>query len=187
VSISSLIPGLKGSGSRRAVDEVERLREDNIRLLDRQAAADDYFALLAQDRADVYAAWEFTEQARQDAEMVAACMQSECEGWKAEALALRARLAPFLAAEANSNRIDVPPMVRDTDDPADQATTPIDVRPLWVALGIGPTVAVTNPGHVPAVAAADEPEPARDDGDLPEDHPDYVPNPPYDLPEGDWR
>jgi hypothetical protein len=166
VSISSLIPGLKGSGSRRAVDEVERLREDNIRLLDRQAAADDYFALLAQDRADVYAAWEFTEQARQEAEMVAACMQSECEDWKAEALALRARLAPFLAAEANSNRIDVPPMVRDTSDFADQATAPIDVRELRERFASGPVVSLhhspqaASPSHVPAWAVTAEPEPA---------------------------
>jgi hypothetical protein len=157
VSIANLIPALKGSGSRRAVDEVERLREDNIRLLNRQAAAADYFALLMHDRGDVYAAWEFAEQARQEAEMAAACMQSECEEWKAEALALRARFGPQIAAEANANRVDVPPMVRDTDDPADQATTPIDVRPLWVALGIGPTVAVIDPGHVPAVSAVDEP------------------------------
>jgi predicted flap endonuclease-1-like 5' DNA nuclease len=76
----------------------------------------------------------------------------ERDDWIEEAERLAAELAPHQAAEANANRIDVPPMVRDTDDPADQATTPIDVRPLWVALGIGPTVAVTDPGHVPAVA-----------------------------------
>ncbi|WP_020135118.1 hypothetical protein [Streptomyces sp. 351MFTsu5.1] len=61
---------------------------------------------------------------------------------------LRERLAPYLAAEANANRIDVPAMERDTSHPADQATAPIDVRPLWAALGVGPTKAVTDPGRV---------------------------------------
>lgn len=67
---------------------------------------------------------------------------------------LRKRLAPFLAAEANANRIDVPLMERDTSHPADQATSPIDVRPLWDALGIGPTTAVTDPGCVHAEGVA---------------------------------
>lgn len=67
---------------------------------------------------------------------------------------LRARLAPFLAAEANAHRIDVPAMERDTSHPADQATAPIDVRPLWAALGVGPTKAVTDPGRVHAEGAA---------------------------------
>ncbi|MGW1389998.1 hypothetical protein [Streptomyces griseoluteus] len=59
--------------------------------------------------------------------------------------ALRLRFGPELAAEANANAVTVPPMVRDTSDPADQATAPIDVKPLWTALGIGP---VLDPGQI---------------------------------------
>jgi hypothetical protein len=121
-------------------------------------AADDYFALLMQDRDEVHVAWEFAEQARQEAEMLAARMQSERDEWRDEALALRAKFGPQLAAEANANRIDVPPMVRPIDGPEDQATAPIDVKPLWEALGVhyaGPGAA--SPAHVPSWAVADEP------------------------------
>ncbi|MFD4547204.1 hypothetical protein [Streptomyces sp. NPDC058466] len=161
MTITNLIPGLKGSGSRRAADKLAELRDENRKLLTRQMAADDYFALLMQDRDQVYAAWEYAEQARQEAEMVAACMQSERDEWRDEALALRAKFGPQLAAEANAQRVDVPPMVRDTSAIEDQATGPIYVKPLWEALNVryvGPDAA--NPVHVPSWAAADEPEPA---------------------------
>jgi hypothetical protein len=158
VTITDLIPGLKGNGSRRAVDKIAELRDENRKLLTRQMAADDYFALLMQDRDEVYAAWEFAEQARQEAEMVAACMQSERDEWRDEALQLRARFGPQIAAEANAQRVDVPPMVRDTAAMEDQATGPIYVKPLWEALDVryaGPGAA--SPTHVPAWAVADEP------------------------------
>ncbi|MEV7364306.1 hypothetical protein [Streptomyces sp. NPDC091299] len=58
----NLIPALKGHGKRRAVDKVEELREDNARLLDRQLAADDFFALLMQDRDDLAAALSKAEK-----------------------------------------------------------------------------------------------------------------------------
>lgn len=157
MTITDLIPGLKGNGSRRAVDKIAELRDENRKLLTRQMAADDYFALLMQDRDEVYAAWGFAEQARQEAEMVAACMQSERDEWRDEALELRARFGPQIAAEANAQRVDVPPMVRDTAAMEDQATAPIDVKPLWEALDVhyaGPGAA--SPTHVPAWAVTDE-------------------------------
>lgn len=148
MTLTDLIPGLKGSGIRRAVDKVTELREENVKLLNRQAAADDYFALLMQDRDDVYAAWQWSEQARQEAETVAACMQSERDEWRDMALTLQARFGPQLAAEANANRVTVPPMVRDTSAVEDQATGPIDVRPLWAARDAGLLGPVTDPGRV---------------------------------------
>jgi hypothetical protein len=150
VTITDLIPGLKGSGSRRAVDKIAELRDENRKLLTRQMAADDYFALLMQDRDEVYAAWGFAEQARQEAEMVAACMQSERDEWRDEALALRAKFGPQLAEEANANRVDVPPMVRPIDGPEDQATGPIDVTTLWAARDAGLLGPVTDPGRLGA-------------------------------------
>lgn len=158
MSIANLIPALKGTGSRRAVDKVEELRAENGRLLASLHLAGEEIALLR---------WDLTITSTRQGEAEELVVQlkadvddlvDERDAWKAEALALRARFGPQIAAEANANRVTVPPMVRDTDDPADQATTPIDVRPLWVALGLGPTAAVTDPGHIPAPPA--EPEPA---------------------------
>jgi len=154
VTLTELIPGLKGTGNRRAVDKLAELRDENRKLLTRQMAADDFFAILTQDRNEVYAAWEDERRKREDAEQAAAAMQSErdelleeCAEWRVEAQTLHARLAPFLAAEANANRVDVPPMVRDTTAIEDQATGPINVTSLWQATDAGLLGPVTNPGH----------------------------------------
>ena len=72
-------------------------------------------------------------------------LTEERDGLAEELAALKTKFGPQLAAEANANRVDVPPMVRDTSAPEDQATAPIDVRPLWEALGVGP---VTDPGCI---------------------------------------
>jgi hypothetical protein len=148
VTLTDLIPALKGTGSRRAVDKVAELRDENVALLNRQAAADDFFALLTQDRNEVYAAWEFERAKRHEAEEAAARMQSESDEWRDRFLALQARFGPQLAAEANANRVDVPPMVRDTTAVEDQATGPIYVQPLWDASDAGLLGPVNDPGHV---------------------------------------
>jgi len=64
-----------------------------------------------------------------------------------EVTALKERFGPELAAEANANAIDVPPMARIG---ADQETVPqgIDVRPLWAARDAGLLGPVTDPGHI---------------------------------------
>ncbi|MEV7975356.1 hypothetical protein [Streptomyces sp. NPDC086519] len=64
-----------------------------------------------------------------------------------EASDLRGQLAPYKAADANANRITVPPMVRDTCGPEEEATAPIDVRPLWAAAAAGLLGPVLDPGH----------------------------------------
>lgn len=61
---------------------------------------------------------------------------------------LRGKFAAQLAAEANANRIDVPPMVRDTSAIEDQATGPIDVTALWEARDAGRLGPVTDPGRI---------------------------------------
>jgi hypothetical protein len=148
VTLTDLIPALKGTGSRRAVDKVAELREENVALLNRQAAADDFFAILTQDRNEVYAAWEFERAKRHEAEEAAARMQSESGEWRDRFLALQARFGPQLAAEANANRVDVPPMVRDTTAIEDQATGPIYVQPLRDAADAGLLGPVTDPAAV---------------------------------------
>lgn len=132
----------------RAVDKVAELRGENIQLLTRMAAADDFFAVLMHDVTTTNTAWEREKELRGEAEEAAAQMRMERDEWMAEALALRAQLAPYKAAEANAHRIDVPPMVRDTAAIEDQATGPIDVRTLWAAASTGPIGPVMDPGHV---------------------------------------
>ena len=61
---------------------------------------------------------------------------------------LRKRLAPFLSAQANANRVDVPPMERDTSAIEDQATGPINVTALWEARDAGLLGPVTDPGRI---------------------------------------
>lgn len=130
--------------------ELTALRDENVTLLNRQASSDDFFALLANDVYTTNAAWKQEKQARGEAEEAAAQMRMERDEWMNEALALRARFGPQIAAEANANRIDVPPMVRDTSAVEDQATGPIDVRALWEARDAGLLGPVTDPGQVTA-------------------------------------
>lgn len=67
--------------------------------------------------------------------------------WRDQALALRARFGAQIAAEANANRVTVPPMVRDTSAIEDQATGPINVTALWEARDAGLLGPVLDPGH----------------------------------------
>jgi seryl-tRNA synthetase len=154
VTITDFLPAWKGHGRRRAVDEVERLRENEISLLTALHAAGD----------DITALQQKLTQARQhqaEAELVVVCQQADIDDLKAERDALAEELASLktkfsaeLAEEANANAITVPIAVRDTSDPEDQATAPIDVRPLWEARDAG-LLDTTRPQHVPAWAARD--------------------------------
>ncbi|MFD4596811.1 hypothetical protein ACFWPQ_02135 [Streptomyces sp. NPDC058464] len=134
MSITSILPRLSGNGAHRIHDENGRLKAAVRKLTRWQEQANDYFARLVADRDDVYACWQDERDGRLVAESAASQMRSERDEWRDEALALRAELAPYKAAEANANRVDVPPMVRPVDGPEDEATAPIDVRPLWEAL-----------------------------------------------------
>jgi hypothetical protein len=118
-----------------------------------RAAADDYFERLRADRQDTYAAWEYAEQRRQDAETVAACALSDNERLAGELAWWRDKFGPQLADEINANRVDVPPMQRIGAD-LDTAPTGIDVRTLREAAAAGLLDAVTDPGHVHAEGVA---------------------------------
>lgn len=135
--MTSILPRLRGTGSRRAVDEVQRLREDIAKLLNRQAGSDDFFALLMHDVVTTNAAWQQEKQLRGEAEEAASQMQMDRDGWRDEALRLRARFGAQIAAEANASAVTVPCGYRDTSAIEDQATGPIDVRPLWAAADAG--------------------------------------------------
>lgn len=129
---------------RRLRKEVAGLRDFKAGADAFKAGADVYFARLIADRDDVYRCWKKAAADRDTAEQLAACLAED------NALLWR-RLAPFEAAEANRNAVDIPPGVRDVD-PDDQPTHPtgIHVQPLWDAHGIGPVHAVTDPGQTAA-------------------------------------
>ncbi|WP_210637162.1 hypothetical protein [Streptomyces sp. GESEQ-13] len=147
MTITDLIPALKGRGRRRAVDEVERLRENEIALLTNLHAAGDEIALLQHDLADARGKQAEAEEivVKQLADIDD--LTAERDHWRDETLALRKRFAAELAAEANATRVTVPPWVRPIDGPEDQATGPIDVSPLWAARDAGLLGPVTDPGR----------------------------------------
>ena len=148
MTLNDLIPSsFRGPGSRRAVDKVTELREENRKLLTRQMAADDHFAILMHDVVTTNAALDTEKQLRGEAEEAAAQMRMERDEWRDMFLALQARFGPQLAAEANANRVDVPPMVRDASAIEDQATGPINVTALWDAREAGLLGPVLDPGH----------------------------------------
>lgn len=149
MTLNDLIPAsFRGPGTRRAVDKVTELRQENRKHLTRQMAADDFFAILMHDVTTTNSAWEQEKRLRGEAEEAAAQMRMERDEWRDRFLALQARFGPQLAAEANATAVTVPPMVRDTSDPADQATGPIDVKALWEARDAGLLGPVLDPGHI---------------------------------------
>ncbi|MEU4154737.1 hypothetical protein [Streptomyces antimycoticus] len=145
MSITDLIPGLRGTGSHRAVDEVARLDDENRSLLGRLLVADDAIATLRGDLADAHAKQAEAEElvVKQLADIDD--LTAERDGLAEELAALKKKFAPQLAAEANDNAVTVPPMQRDTSAIEDQATQPIPVLTLQQAFGLRP---VTDPGHI---------------------------------------
>lgn len=74
--------------------------------------------------------------------------REDLQAAESEIAYLRKRLAPFLAAQANANRVTVPPMERDTTAIEDQATGPINVTALWEARDAGLLGPVLDPGRI---------------------------------------
>lgn len=159
----SLHLGIRRTRKHRAVDAVTSLRDENRRLLGQLIGAHDHIALLESDLAQGRA-----KQA--EAEQVVVCLSADLDErteernqLAGEVTVLRARLAPYLAADANRDALTIPPAERDTSNGADQATAPIDVRPLWEAHGISPVIRIADS------PSADDPRtptwvPGTDDG-----------------------
>jgi hypothetical protein len=145
VTVLDRIPGLRGTGSHRAVAEVLRLRERERELETALGRAVDRAALLQWDLtlANAHVAEAEMLVVKQQADIFD--LTDERDQLAEEVAALRRRFSAQLAADANTHRITVPPMVRPVNGPEDEATTPIEVRPLWDAHGVRP---VTDPGHI---------------------------------------
>lgn len=147
----SLHLGIRRPRKHRAVDKVTSLRDENSHLRRQLIGAGDYIA--TQDRT-----LDDVRTKRAQAEQVVRCLSANVEDLTQErdelAAAnevLRKRLAPYLAADANRDAVTVPPAERDTTAMEDQATAPIDVKPLWEAHGISPVIRIAD------APAADDP------------------------------
>ena len=165
MTLADLIPTLGGKPKPRKANRIETklrkvegelaaVRDDNAKLLTRQMAADDFFAILTYDRDEVYAAWRQEQQRREDAETVAACALERSEALAGEVAYLRDRFGQQLADEANAAAVDVPPGIRPIDGPEDEATGPINIKALWEARDAGLLGPVTDPGRVRAEGVA---------------------------------
>ncbi|MEU8623234.1 hypothetical protein [Streptomyces sp. NPDC048669] len=149
----SLHLGIRRTRKHRAVDAVTQLRDENRRLLTQLIGAHDHIAIQDHTLAEVRVHLA-------EAGQVVVCLSANVEELTVErdqalaaTVALRARLVPYLAADANRNAVTVPDSIRDTTAVEDQATAPINVLPLWQAHGIGPVIATagsTDPAHLPA-------------------------------------
>ena len=134
----------------RAIDRLAELATEKQSLINQLVGAAGHITRLELQLKD-------TRAKQAEAEQVAACLDAdlvertaELGEVRAELATTRALLAPFLAAEATAGAVTVPEMERDTTAPEDQATAPIDVRPLWEAHGISPVVrAAETPGNDP--------------------------------------
>jgi hypothetical protein len=129
----------------RHATEMAKLREENVALLNRQAAADDFFMLQDNYLTGLEAELAAERQARAEAEGAVSQLEVDCAGLRDEVLMYRARFGAQLAAEANANRITVPPMQRIG---ADQDTGTFDVTTLWQAADAGLLGPDADPGAV---------------------------------------
>lgn len=140
MSLTDLLPGRRDSKRKHRVHDklaeteahLTAVQADNAKLLNQQAATDDYVQILLADWAALDDGWRQLAKRTAAAEITAACMQQE--------------LQELRAFKANHTKVSAPPGHRDID-PGDHPTEPtgIHVRPLWDALGIGNVITV--PGN----------------------------------------
>lgn len=123
----------------RQADTIRRLRREKRDLLDRQRAADDYFARLRTDRADVYAALQFAEHGRQAAEAIVIDQENQIRDLKRQLAEAQRRLEIGVLAEAAATR------TQELDASGLRDNYSASVRTLQQAHCIGP---VLNPGRV---------------------------------------
>ncbi|NUQ95182.1 MAG: hypothetical protein HOY79_01015 [Streptomyces sp.] len=140
MSITALIPGRRDQAKHRGKSGLELKRE--------LAEAARKIAALTAGMEQITAERNDLAKRLDAAQIDLAEAREERDEWRNEALAMWDRFGARIAAEANANRVDVPPMYRDTSDPADQATTPIDVKPLWEAFKVATVTVVDNPDAV---------------------------------------
>jgi uncharacterized protein YhaN len=143
--MSLTLPGLRQKPKQRkhrAADKVEELRAENAHLMNRQAAADDFFAVLMDDRAELHNLWQYAEHKAACAEDVVVCQEADIRDLHRQIADLTERLRVASLADSAASR-----------------TQEIDTRALLKRITQG-TDAVINPGQTSwgaARQAADHP------------------------------
>ncbi|MFF3324916.1 hypothetical protein [Streptomyces sp. NPDC002889] len=123
--MSSILPRLRGTGGHRAADKIRELQADIAKLLNWQLAAQDYFAVLQADRADVYAAWQWAEDKAARAEDIVALQEVQLEDCDRQIADLKERLRVACLA-----------------DSAASTTQEIDARTIQARFAEGPVVSL---------------------------------------------
>lgn len=151
--------GLRRLTRQQLAHERDAAREEARRLRRRDAKTDAYVAALLTDMVTANDALAYYRQAAGQAEEQVVQLAADLEDLQAQAGAQFEELVKLRQMYANDHRVQVRPMVRDTDDMADQATEPqgIHVQPLWDALGQQP-----QPEPVPRVVLTVTPIPPED-------------------------
>ncbi|MGW6741723.1 hypothetical protein ACWGDX_13510 [Streptomyces sp. NPDC055025] len=155
----SLIPTLNRHGRHRAVGALANLehqvRQQRIQLV----GASEAIRKLQQDRRSALDAVDHlrvrlghVEQENVRLGRAVEDLTLERNQLDEELAAVKRRFGAQLAADANQHAVTVPAGIRDTSAPEDQATAPIDVMPLWQALGVRATRGNPNPAHIPPAA-----------------------------------
>ncbi|MDQ0792054.1 hypothetical protein [Streptomyces sp. B1I3] len=132
ISARARQPKHRGTGRKRAKEQTE-----NQQLLRQVGGAIEYIGQLEIVNACLEAtAMKVTVQRDRS--------WARANALQAELARVNGLLAPYLAAEANAGAVTVPGAERDTTAIEDQATAPIDVKPLWEAHGISPVIRVAD-------------------------------------------
>lgn len=154
MSLTDLLPGRREKPRRkhRADDriaeleaqhaaELAELRAENVKLWDRQAAADDHFALLAEDVTVTNEAWEQEQQRRLLAEK--ALQQAE------DVIRLRDRRIADLERRVDVGVKAEHVIAKTQELSAEEIRRHCTPRPLWES-------PLANPAHTPAWARQDD-------------------------------
>lgn len=129
----SILDTFRGTGSRRAVDKVAELRDENRRLITMLAGSDDFFAIQGQLITDLEADVRRLKRQVESGEQTIAQLEAVVRLRDREIDQLKHRLAVGVKAEH---------VIAETQ--------PIPVLPLWQS-----PLAGTDPAHIPTLAILD--------------------------------
>ncbi|MET9517482.1 hypothetical protein [Streptomyces sp. NPDC002994] len=107
--------------------KVTELRDENRHLHNRQAAADDFFAVLMDDRAELHNLWQYAEHKAACAEDVVVCQEADIRDLHRQIADLTERLRVASLADSAASRtqeIDTRALLKRITQGADAVTDP---------------------------------------------------------------
>ncbi|MFF2475136.1 hypothetical protein [Streptomyces sp. NPDC058066] len=149
MSIADRIPTLRGRGKHSPDVVIGNLRSENVKLLNRQLAADDFFALLYQDVVKTNQAWEQEKERREQGERAIAQLEAAVELRDQEIADLKRRVDVGVKAEHVIAKTQPIPVVMPLHQSPMAATDPAAVL-LTPTVRISTSGASADPGQQPA-------------------------------------